>query len=72
MRKCCKDCRNCEMLMEDELIAVITQYGPFQETRTFIDGVKCMKFGQYAESISELYKSEDLDGEIYRSVMVRE
>lgn len=71
MRKCCKKCTECEMLMEDEFIAVITQHGPFYETRHLIEGVKCMKFGQYAESVNDLYKSEDYDGEIYRSIQVR-
>ena len=63
-RNYCKDCMNCEMLMEDESIVVIRQQG-FSETRRVIPAVKCMRYGQYAYNPSELPKSRILDDMIW-------
>ena len=63
-RNCCKDCVNCEMLIEYESIVLIKGQG-FSETRSFIPAVKCMRFGQYATSIGELPKSTILDDMVW-------
>ena len=64
-RKCCNNCIECEMLIEDESIVVIKQHG-LSEARRFIPAVKCMRFGQYATSINELPKSQILDDMIWK------
>ena len=64
IRKCCKNCIECEMLIKDESIVVIKQHG-LLETRSFIPAVKCMKFGQYATSVRDLPKSDILDDMIW-------
>ena len=63
-RKCCNNCIECEMLIEDESIVVIKQHG-LSETRSFMPAVKCMRFGQYATSLVELPKSEILDDMVW-------
>lgn len=63
-RNCCKNCIECEMLIEGESIVVIKQHG-LSETRSFIPAVKCMRFGQYATSIGELPRSQILDDMIW-------
>lgn len=63
-RNCCKMCNDCEMLIEDESIVIIKQYG-LSESRKFIPAVKCMRYGQYAFSPSELPKSTILDDMIW-------
>ena len=52
------------MLIEDESIVLIKGHG-FNETRSFIPAVKCMRFGQYAFNPSELPKSQILDDMIW-------
>ncbi len=63
-RKCCNNCIECEMLIEDESIVVIKQHG-LSETRSFMPAVKCMRFGQYATSVRDLPKSDILDDMIW-------
>lgn len=65
VRKCCKRCNECEMLIEDESIVVIKQQG-LSETRRVIPAVKCMKFGQYATTLVELPESKILDDILYK------
>lgn len=64
VRKCCKRCNQCEMLIEDESIVVIKQQG-LSETRRVIPAVKCMKFGQYSTTLVSLPESKILDDTIY-------
>ena len=63
-RKCCKKCDDCEMLIENHEIVIEDKKGLFPH-RHFVQGVKCMKFGQSAFSTIALPKSE-MDDFIYR------
>ena len=63
-RVCCKKCNDCEMLIDNHEIVVENKSGLFPHRR-FVQGVKCMKFGQSAFTLVELPESK-MDDIVYR------
>lgn len=61
---CNKNCKECEMLIEDHEIVIVEKTGLLPHRR-YVRGVKCMKYGQSAYSTVSLPTST-MDDFIYR------
>lgn len=53
-------------MLNNDVVLVVIEGNGFNERRSFIHGVKCGRFGQFAYNANELPKSEILDDFIYK------